>query len=371
MSARKTAGKKKASGKTERPQEGRSDWSAFSGQVATALRERMNKIGSMTADERERLASRFQEAVNSALEVPPDLKPKIEEQAARLIARSDTVDPVSIAWDRTRERARRSAAIGAVTTVPALVPGLGMALAALGLVADWRYVAEQQRDRLLEIAALFGKWPDDPTRDARDLFLAATATAFAGPSTGKVVTEILARQIARRGVARLLPGAGAAVAGALNYISTITIGRVAIAYFGEQAGFDVHGIIPVETHPAMPWLRNAIVVAVEKNELGDLGSDEAKKAIAGLSPSERDELLALAAALTLASERGPEADLLLGQLGGLLGFATDEIGKAIDDAVQSAKPFRARLGSRIREIAGRGGNAVETAWSRISRLVRK
>ena len=351
--------------------ETKSEWRRFATETAAAMQERLQKLGSMSADERDKLAGRFQQAVQNALEVPPDLKEVIEERAARLIAQSDTVDPVSIAWDRTRDRARRTAAIGAVTTMPALVPGVGTALAALGLVADWRYVAEQQRDLVLEIAALFGEWPDDPTTEARNLFLAATATAFAAPSSGKIVIEILARQTARKGVARLLPGAGAAVAGALNYIATIAIGRAAIEEFGERSGFEVHGIIPAISHPALPWLRNAVVQAVETNSLGDLASEEAKRAIAKLSKAERDELLDLAAALSLAREPAPTANPLLEQLGELLGFAPDQIDKTVQDAIKSTTPLRERLGASLRQIGAAGADAIEKAWGRAARLVKR
>ena len=211
---------------------------------------------------------------------------------------------MTIAWQRTRERARRTAAIGAVTTVPAVMPGIGSALAALGLVADWRFVAEQQRDLVLEIGALFGEWPEDPTEETRKLFLAATASAFANPSAGRFVMEVLERQVARRGVARLLPGAGAAVAGALNYIATIALGRAAIAHFGERAGVQVSGIMPTEVHPALPQLRTALAEAVETQDARRC-SARWREALASLRSSDREELLDLAATLTVVAGRDP------------------------------------------------------------------
>ncbi|HSL70244.1 MAG TPA: hypothetical protein VK864_08365, partial [Longimicrobiales bacterium] len=268
----------------------------------------------MSAEDRERLARRLHTAVANALEVPPDLKPRIEETAARLIARSAEHDPVALAWERTRERARRTAAIGAVTTVPALVPGIGTALAALGLVADWRYVAEQQRDLVLEIAALFGAWPDDPTTQARSLFLVASASAFASPAAGRYVSRILAKQVARRSVARLLPGAGAAVAGALNYIATISIGRAAIDHFAERAGIEVQGVVPTEVSPALPLLRNAIVEKIGAGSNAQPFTEEASSAMAGLQPAERDELLDLAATLVATRDGDTAADRTLSEL---------------------------------------------------------
>jgi hypothetical protein len=343
-------------------------WRAFARETGHALRERLDRIASITAEERELLAQRIEQAIASALEVPPDLEPRIEESAARLIARADTVDPVVIAWQRTRERARRAAVIGAATTIPAVVPGVGSALAALGLVADWRYVARQQRNLVLEVGALFGIWPENPTQEIQNLFLASSATAFAAPTAGKLVTEVLARQVARRGVARLMPGAGAAVAGALNYIATIAIGRAAIEQFGKRAGFEIHGIIPSQAHTAMPWLRNAVVDAMETGRETNLISDEAARALAELSPGERDELIDLAAALTLARGTSPATDRILAWLGTQLGFDTDEIERIVQRATRSAIPLRNRIGTALARLAGKGANRVEAVWHRVERL---
>ena len=347
-----------------------SRWRTFARESGHALRGRLDRLASVTADERELLAARLEQAIAGALEVPAGLEQLIEESAARLIARSATMDPVTIAWERTRERARRTAAIGALTTIPAVMPGVGTALAALGLVADWRYVAEQQRDLVLEIAALFGQWPDNPTEEARNLFLVASATAFAAPGAGRIVTEVLARQVARRGIARLLPGAGAAVAGALNYISTIALGRAAIEQFGKRAGFEIHGIVPEQAHPALPWLRNAIVDAMETGRDADLFAEEARRAMSELRPAERDELIDLAAALTLARGRDPATDPLLGWLGAQLGFSQEEIERILAHAVRSALPLRKKLSSAVAGLADRGTGTAEAVWRQVARLAR-
>ena len=346
-------------------------WRAFARESAQGLRERLDRLATLTEDEREQIARRLEQSIAGALEVPDDLQAIIEESAARLIAQSDSVDPVAIAWERTRERARRTAAIGAVTTVPAVLPGMGTALAALGLVADWRYVAEQQRDLVLEIAALFGNWPENPTHETRNLFLAATATAFGGSGAGKAVTNVLARQVARKGFARLLPGAGAAVAGALNYISTIALGRAAIEYFGTKAGFEVRGLVPENVHTAMPWLRNAVVDAIESDREGDLFSEEANRAMTGLSPAERDELLDLGAALTLARGRDPTDNPLIDRLGSQLGFGPEDVDKTILRAVRSTLPIRERLSELIGRVADQGTNAVQSVWRRVARVARR
>jgi uncharacterized protein (DUF697 family) len=347
-----------------------SRWRKFAQESAAAFRARLDRLASTTSEEREQLARRVEQAIAGALEVPPELAERIEESAARLMAQSRGVDPLEIAWDRTRERARRTAVIGAVTTIPAVVPGAGTALAALGLVADWRYVADQQRDLVLEIAALFGQWPENPTEEARNLFLAASATAFAAPSAGKAVTEILARQVARRGIARLLPGAGAAVAGALNYIATIALGRVAIHHFGTRAGFDIRGLIPEQAHPALPWLRNAIVDAIEAGREAELFSEEARNALSALSRTERDELIDMAATMTLARGRDAASDPLVAWLGSTLGFTQEDVARVVERALRSALPLRQKLAAKFSSLAERTGGAAEAIWRRVGQLAR-
>jgi hypothetical protein len=345
-------------------------WKRFARGATEALRERLERLSGLSPEDRERLARRFQSAIAHALEVPPDLQVTIEESAARLIAENSQYDPVSIAWQRTRERARRTAAIGAVTTVPAVMPGIGSALAALGLVADWRFVAEQQRDLVLEIAALFGEWPENPTVDARNLFLVASASAFANPSAGRFVMEVLERQVARRGVARLLPGAGAAVAGALNYIATIALGRAAIEHFGERAGVQVSGVIPSEVHPAVPQLRTALAEAIETQDAASLFGPGAKSALATLRASDREELLDLAATLTVAAGRDPGDDPLLRKFAVELGSTADQSAEAAARALRDARPVREKLGSALQRVATKGGTAADFVWRKAARLAR-
>ena len=345
-------------------------WKRFARGATDALRERLEKLSGLSPGDRERLARRFQSAIAHALEVPPDLQVTIEERAAHLIAENSQYDPVTIAWQRTRERARRTAAIGAVTTVPAVMPGIGTALAALGLVVDWRFVAEQQRDLVLEISALFGEWPDDPTADTRNLFLAATASAFANPSAGRFVMEVLERQVARRGVARLLPGAGAAVAGALNYIATIALGRAAIVHFGERAGVQVIGVVPMEVHPALPQLRTALAEAIETQDAAGLFSPNAKDALASLRPADRDELLDLAATLTVTAGRDPARDALLRKFGNQLGSPPEQVADAAERALRDARPVREKLGAAFQRVAENGTNAADVIWKKAARVAR-
>lgn len=310
---------------------------------------------------RKRVTDKLLDATRSALAVPPGLPAEIHHTVQRLREQAGPhADPAEIAWRRVRERARRTATIGAVTTLPALVPGVGTALAALGLVADWRYVAEQQRDLVLEIAALFGVLPEDPTEDVLALFLAGAGAAFGGRAVGEAAIRTIAEQVAKRSLRRVIPGAGAIMAGAVNYAATFAIGRASIQRFAEEAGVQVRGVIPRTEHAAMPRLREAVVRAATAGESLDRTFDaDLHTTLAELGRPDREELLDLA----LASTRDLHAPALAG-LGGILGFAPAEM----EQAVAQAEQDRRSAGARIRELVG---TAVERTPLRRFRRGRK
>ncbi|CAN5755300.1 hypothetical protein BH23GEM5_BH23GEM5_07410 [soil metagenome] len=318
----------------------------------------------------ERLAERLRDAIRAGLEVPPDLPAQVTEHAARLRQRAGPdVNPVEIAWRRTRERARKTAAIGAVTTLPAMVPGVGSALAAFGLVADWKYVAEQQRDLVLEIAALLGALPEDPTEDVLALFLAGAGAAFGGKMVGEAAIKLLAERAAKRAFSRVIPGAGAIVAGAVNYGATFAIGRAAISRFAADAGVEVRGLIPARIHPHMAELRNAVLAAVGTASPSWSFSADQRVAIQELSRSEREELLDLAV-MSAAAEDGVSAaeHRVLSRMANALGFSPSELGDTLG-AVHREQLSRA---GRIRTLLGTtrdvGEDVARGVWKRARTL---
>ncbi|MGH7477265.1 MAG: hypothetical protein ACRELD_13410 [Longimicrobiales bacterium] len=348
----------------------RTRWRAFGQATAHELREALGvaRYLHLDAEERERLVRRLGEAIDRSLDVPEDLPQRLAEQAASA-REAAGFDPVSAAWARTRERARTTAAIGTLTTIPAMLPVLGPALAALGIVADWRLVAEQQRDLVLEIAALFGVLPDDPTEEVRALFLASAGAALVGSQVGAAVTrvasrhavEIAASQVARRVFTRLLPGAGAAVAGSLNYAATVALGRASIHRFGEQAGIEIRGILPHGVHPAMPRLRQAITDSVVRGSVATLDAESA--ALAELDQPEREELLDTA--LSAAASGGgvtPEEEARLYAIGAALGFTADQVGEAYDAFLRELAGTRERLGLLLRRARLLSSRGVSRVW---------
>jgi hypothetical protein len=346
-------------------------WRAFAQDTARELEHRLRRYSHLSDLDRSRVGRRLGEAIDRALDVPPDLPARIARTTLQVRSRRPEADPVQLAWARTRARARRAGAIGAVTTVPAMLPGLGTALAALGLVADWRFVAEQQRNLVLEIASLLDVPLTDPTRQIRALFLASAASAFGASAAGDVV----AHQIARRSVARIVPGAGALVAGALNYIATVTLGRAAIAHFAAEAGLTVEGIVPQRVHPAMPWLRNAILDAIElrgEPRPSPVFSPEDLATVRSLPPVEREELLDLVAVgvMAIGDDVGAEEQALIDEVATALGFGPADVLAARQAAAREAYTVSARfrrLMSRARES---GVEATKKMWRRGAHLAR-
>ena len=349
-------------------------WREMAQSAADEVRERLAHVRSLRLSDadRERIARRLREAVETALRVPEGRPEEVAAEMGALLAAGPGTSPTDLAWRRTRERARRAAAAGAATTVPALIPGVGTALAALGMVADWHFVAEQQRDLVLEIAALYGVTLQDPTTEVRALFLASTGLAFGAARAGDAAARVASGQVARRWMARLVPGLGAAVAGGLNYVSTLAVGRAAIARFAGQAGVEVRGISPATVNPALPRLRQATVTAVQAAALGDgavpIFTREQREILEHLSQAEREELLDLA--VLGAADEGVSAqeEVVLSHLARELGFGPAELEEALRGAREGAHTVRGRF-ARLVGRAGRGGSdAARRLWHRARRL---
>lgn len=353
-------------------------WREMAAGASAQFRERLGRarLPRLGERDRERLARRFQEAVDAALEVTPELPARIAAEVAELRARQPDADPVALAWARTRERARRSAAVGAVSTLPAMVPGIGPALAALGMVADWRYVAEQQRDLVLEIAAILGVPLSEPTDQVRTLFVASMATAFGAVRVGEAAVDAAARQVVRRSLSRVVPGVGAVVAGSLNYVGTLALGRAAIVRFAAEAGIPVRGVFPTAVHPALPRLRQAVVAAVRTAAIGDGGTPvftrEQREIMAGLRPAAREELLDLAV-VSAAAEEGmsEEEERVVAEVAACLGFSPGELAAARREAEEEMSAYAMRL-RRLLGAARRGGSeASERVWRRARAVARR
>jgi hypothetical protein len=339
-------------------------WREFASDTAGELKRQLAGSDQLSDADADRVARRLADAIDNALEVPDDLPLRIAGDVARMRAEAEPgEDTVALAWRRTRERARRTAAIGAVTTIPSMIPVLGPAIAALGVVADWRYVAAQQRDLVLEIAALFDVRLDDPTGRVRALFLTSSGAALAGSAVGEAVGRAAARQVAKRGLARVVPGVGAVVAGAINYASTVAIARAAIGRFAAQAGVEVRGIVPGVAHPAMEPLREWIADPEARPN-----PPVAAGTVEELSVSEREELVDLAVVTASAREDG---EARLNRIADALGFGEAELAEAQRSFGTKVRSFARRFRKRLARAGGGGRRAARRVWRDARQLARK
>jgi uncharacterized protein (DUF697 family) len=356
-------------------------WQRFLATAAATLRSGWDMLEGIapSPEEREKLARLLREVFDRAIEVPPDLYKKLKEDVARRPA-AERVDPVMASWNRTRACARRTAGVGAVTTIPMVAPGFGPAIAALGLVADWRYVAEQQRNLVLEIAALFEVELENPSEEVRLLFLLSTGVAYVDTAVGALVSKELAKragqEIARRALVRMAPVAGAAVAGSLNYTATLALGRAAITRFAREAGVEISDQRWAREHPALNELRQAVTAAVSAAEEDQLKRPvipvEMSPVILELSTSEREELLELALARAGHTESpSPAQQEALAEIAAALGFSEPEVAKT---RAAMERTFTAHA-QRVSRLLRAGGSAVSSGtgnvWRKSLELARR
>jgi hypothetical protein len=355
-------------------------WRRMAATAADEFRERLGVTRYLKLSDRDRgrVARRLRETIDSAIDVPAELPERVAAEMERWSAKRDQRDAVALAWERTRERARRTAAIGAATAIPAVLPGFGSAIAALGLVADWQYVAEQQRDLALEIAALLGVTLEDPAREIRTLFLASAATSFGGQAAAGTVVKVAAGQVARRSLARFVPGVGVAVTGALNYLATLALGRAAIAQFAERSGRDVSGIVPAERDPRLPALRRAVVASLQTAQLADgepplsEWTPEQRTALAELGSADREELIDLA--VVTAAGGGlvsPEEEPVLRELATLLRIEPARLEELRREAEADVVSFTDRFREIFRSAREEAGTRSQKLWRRAKKLARR
>jgi hypothetical protein len=353
-------------------------WHQLADVAAADFQQRLGATRYLRLGQRDRvrIARRLREAIDSAFEVAPEHVARIAAGVDHLRDETERSDAFAAAWARTRERARRTAAIGAVTTLPAAVPGLGTAMAALGLVADWRYVAEEQRDLILEVSAILGVPLREPTVAVRSFFVAGAAAGFGERATGPEIVHVLAEHVARRSVARVVPGAGAVAASALNYIETVNVGRVAIQRLARRSGIETRPLLPPQPHSELPQLEQTIIEAIKAALAGieverPLFSTEQRAVLAQLTLSERESLFDLAI-VSSASQGGVSAEeqRVLAHIADVLGFAAEDLLGTISEAQHEVTTF----GVRFRRLLDSGRDTptgvTRLIWRRTRALSR-
>lgn len=149
-----------------------------------------------------------------------------------------------------RSCAKMSATVGLATASPALLPGIGTAVAIASILPEEAYLMRKQCEMVLKIAAIYDFDLNDSERlyeiialvgnpaNTIDMLMTAkydlrriaakTAAQLSGRFEAKT---LLGAKAASRGVVRRLPALGFLVGGAINYYSFSSIGKKALFFY--------------------------------------------------------------------------------------------------------------------------------------------
>ena len=188
--------------------------------------------------------------------------PRRTEAAAQKVARMRRREPHlarrELAERVIAEKCWWCALAGALTAVPAVVPGLGTVVALLGGAAvDVALLTHLLSGLVLELAAVYGRplTGPSPVRETLWAFMVATGTGSLGAGLSRSVVARLSheaftnllhqvlwslgiRSVGRSTLARLIPVLGIALAGGINYAVARSVGRRALAYYESRTPED-------------------------------------------------------------------------------------------------------------------------------------
>lgn len=160
-----------------------------------------------------------------------------------------------LAWALIREKSWWCALAGALTALPAVLPGLGTLIALLGGAAvDITILGIAITRLVLELATLYGRNPAtlEAQREAFMAFALAAgihalnqrlsrlaATQFSKQLTAELAERLLlnlgVRATQRQLIPRLLPLAGIFLAGVINYFFARAIGAKVLKFYQERS----------------------------------------------------------------------------------------------------------------------------------------
>ena len=281
------------------------------------------------------------------------------EVAARvneLRQRYPNAAPDELAERLVKAKCQKTAAIGAVSSGGALLPGIGSLVAgAAGLVADLRTTITLQAELVLEIAEVYEVPVDDSDRQQVVMLLTGIGygTSHLLTTAGSQLTGKLAARITRNWLARALPIIGVAASASTNALSTYVVGQRARAYFsrGPEAAGDwadtLRLITGVDERKVAGWLAERSVEARDTVGAAAVSASaalETVKALTQRSAAEAGDRLG----------RGVRsASRIVGQAGGRADKKARHIGDAIgatSESVKSAARSAARRRRRVRKL---------------------
>ena len=146
--------------------------------------------------------------------------------------------PAELSQKLISDKSKRTATVGAATSISSLIPGVGTAAAVtLGVAADIGMTFKLQAELVLEIAAVYDYPLTEQEKQQIVLFITglsvgtATLTRKAGQAVAIRVGEKLAASTAQKTFTKALPVVGVIASAGTNVLSTYVIGQRADAYF--------------------------------------------------------------------------------------------------------------------------------------------
>lgn len=179
-------------------------------------------------------------------------KPALLAEVKKLAEQFPNEDSRKLAQRVIKRSARHTAIIGAATSVPALVPGIGTAISIIGVIPEEIYLVRRQCEMVLKIAALFGFDPADNERLLEIIWLSGhTSLAVEAVNTAKYDIRRMAAKAAvhmsaperglligaktgGRGILRKLPALGFFAGSAINYWTFSSMGKKAFAFYAKK-----------------------------------------------------------------------------------------------------------------------------------------
>ena len=162
-------------------------------------------------------------------------------KVAALRARRPAATTDELANALIRQKSIDTGVVAVLTSAPALIPGIGSALAmTAGLIVDLQKTLQMQKSLVLELADLYDH--ELTAIDQRNLLMLMAGVdtgnkfaAKAGSELAAKATAKLATEAGSRLLVKAIPFAGIATSAGINLVSTYLVGRRTQAYLQMDA----------------------------------------------------------------------------------------------------------------------------------------
>jgi hypothetical protein len=201
---------------------------------------------------------------------------KARQKVAALRTGSPAANADELANTLIRQKCIETGMVAVLASAPALIPGVGSALATTaGLMVDLQQTIQMQKDLILELATVYDH--DLTALDRRNLLVLIAGVdsgnkfaAKAGSELATKATAKLATKASSRLLVKAIPFAGIAASAGINLVSTYLVGRRAQAYLQldpaavEDWRESARTLSGVDERQLADWLSEALSEAVTR-----------------------------------------------------------------------------------------------------------